>query len=105
MARGVEKKGKVNRLLQDFVRSQIHQHTKPQQKSTTPSFRVLKNVWELECVPKTLALCALVMIYKKGFSEDCANYRAMSLLNHYHKILSACILNSLFTETDWFLSD
>ena len=65
----------------------------------------LKNIWEYECVPKSLVLCAFVMIYKKGSSEDCANYRAIGLLNHSYKILSVCILNRLIAETDWFLSE
>ena len=53
----------------------------------------------------SLVLCAFVMIYKKGSSEDCANYRAIGLLNHAYKILSVCILHRLVAETDWFLSD
>ena len=45
-------------------------------------FFFLKNIWEKECVPKQLVLCAFVMIHKKDSSEDCANYRAIGLLNH-----------------------
>ena len=69
-------------------------------------FFFLKNVWDLECVPKSLVLCVFVMIYKKkGSSDDCSKYRAIGLLNHAYKILSICLLNRLVKETDWFLSD
>ena len=66
---------------------------------------LLKNIWEHECVPKSLVLCAFVMIHKKDSPEDCANYRAIGLLNHSYKIMSVCILHRLIDETDWFLSD
>lgn len=68
-------------------------------------FFFLKNIWAHECVPKSLVLCAFVMIHKKDSTEDCANYRAIGLLNHSYKILSICLLNRLIDETDWFLSD
>ena len=66
----------------------------------------LKNVWEQECVPKTLVLCIFVMVYKKkGFRDDPGMYRALGLLNHAYKILSVCLLNRMVAETDWFLSE
>lgn len=66
-------------------------------------FFFLRNVWKYECVPKTLVLCAFVMIFKKGSSEYCAI--AIGLLNHAYKILSLYILHRLTAETNWFLSD
>ena len=71
-------------------------------------FFFLKNVWEKECVPKTLVLCAFVMLYKKkGSSDDCTStkYRALGLLNHAYKIMTICLLNRMVKETDWFLSE
>ena len=66
----------------------------------------LKNVWEQECIPKTLVLCVFVMVYKKKGSRDDPNmYRALGLLNHAYKILSVCLLNRMVAETDWFLSE
>ena len=68
-------------------------------------FFFLRHVWRNECVPRNLVLCVFIMIYKKGSSEDCANYRAIGLLNHAYKVLSKCILQRLIKETDWFLSE
>ena len=69
-------------------------------------FFFLRQVWRHECVPRSLALCMFVMIYKrKGSSDDPAAYRAIGLLNHAYKILTLCLLNRIVKETDWFLSD
>ena len=65
----------------------------------------LRQVWTHECIPKSLVLCMFVMIHKKGSVDDCANYRAIGLLNHAYKILSVCLLNRPLKEVEWFLSD
>ena len=62
-------------------------------------------LWQSEKIPKNFALCAFVLLYKKGPKNMCANYRALGLLNHSYKILSVCLLNRLVKETSWFLSD
>ena len=68
-------------------------------------FFFVRGLWQSEAVPKKFALCAFVMLYKKGSKNMCANYRALGLLNHSYKILSICLLNRLVKETSWFLSD
>ena len=66
----------------------------------------LKHVWEKECVPKTLVLCAFVMLYKKkGSSDDCSKYHALGLLNHAYKIMAICLLNRMVKETEWFMPE
>ena len=52
-----------------------------------------------------LAVHILIMIHKKGSSEDCANYMHMCLLNHACKILNVMLMKRLVKEADDFLSD
>ena len=68
-------------------------------------FFFIQALWQSEKIPKNFALCAFVMMYKKGSRNVCSNYRALGLLNHSYKILSVCLLNRLIKETTWFLSD
>ena len=68
-------------------------------------FFFIRALWQTEEIPKSFALCAFVMLYKKGPKNMCSNYRALGLLNHSYKILSICLLNRLVKETSWFLSD
>ena len=69
-------------------------------------FAFLKKVWQGECVPRNVALCVFVLIYKnKGSPDDCKKYRAIGLLNHSYKILSIVLLHRLVKECGHFFSD
>ena len=45
------------------------------------------------------------MIYKKGNSEDCANYRYIGLFNHTYKIMTVVLLRRLVEECADFFFD
>ena len=55
-------------------------------------FEFLREVWKKEKVPPELAVGIFVMLYKKGSSDDCANYRCICLLNHAYKILNVMLM-------------
>ena len=86
----------------DGIPAEVWQHSAL---SHSELYFFLREVWQKECVPRSLVLCMFVMMHKKGSREDCKNYRAIGLLNHAFKILSVCILQRLMQETEWFLSD
>ena len=69
----------------DGIPAEVWQHS---ELALTELFFFIKNVWDRECVPKSLVLCMFVMIHEKGSSEDCSKYRAIGLLNHSYKIMS-----------------
>ena len=86
----------------DGVAAEVFKHS---QVAKEELFCFLQQVWRYECVPKQLVLGMFVMLYKKGDSDDLANYRALCMLNHAYKILNVCLLKRLTVETEWFLSD
>ena len=45
------------------------------------------------------------MLYKKGDSDNPANYRCIGLLNHSYKVLSTILLGRINEEADGFLQD
>ena len=55
-------------------------------------------IWKKEEVPTELAVEVFVMIYKKGNSEDCTNYRCIGLFNHTYKIMTVILLMRLIVE-------
>ena len=68
-------------------------------------FNFLQKIWKKEEVPAELTEGVFVMIYKKGSSEDCANYRCIGLLNHAYKIMTVILLLRLTAECTSFFSD
>ena len=68
-------------------------------------FHFLQKIWKKEEVPTELAVGVFVMIYKKGDSEDCANYRYIGLFNHTYKIMTVILLLRLIVECESFFSD
>ena len=42
-------------------------------------FFFLREVWQRECVSKTLVLCVFVLIHKQGDVNDCTNYRVICI--------------------------
>ena len=94
------KKGKATGP--DGIPAEVWKHS---QLAKEELYFFLRGLWQAEEVPKNFALCAFVMLYKKDSKNDCANYRALGLLNHSYKILTICLLNRLVKETSWFLSD
>lgn len=51
--------------------------------------------WNNEHTPPDVLMARVVMIFKKGDADDCANYRPISLLNSVYKIYAAIIKRRL----------
>ena len=52
---------------------------------------VLNELWENENIPEELLQARLVLIFKKGDTNDLANYRPISLLNAVYNIYAAIL--------------
>ena len=56
---------------------------------------ILNKWWEVASAPGELFLARVVSIYKKGNTDDPANYRPISLLNSMYKVYMSLIRNRL----------
>ena len=52
-------------------------------------------MWTTEQIPADLMRGIFVMLYKKGQRDDFGNYRAICLLCHAYKLLSAVVARRL----------
>ena len=68
-------------------------------------FRIITMIWDLESPPPELVIGTLIMFYKKKNKDDYANYRAICLLNHAYKLLSAVIARRLQAALEPLLPD
>ena len=68
-------------------------------------FRIVKLIWNSELVPPMLVRGIFIMLYKKGERNDFGNYRAICLLCHAYKLLSAVIAKRLHVELESILPD
>ena len=67
-------------------------------------FRICRLMWTTEQVPADL-VSTFVMIHKKGQRDDFNNYRAICLLCHAYKLLSAVVARRLMEVLDGHLPD
>ena len=51
----------------------------------------MSRMWAEEDIPEEVVLCELIAIYKKGDSEQMANYRMIGLLTHLYKMLTTLL--------------
>ena len=72
---------------------------------TNELFRICRLMWRTEQIPPDLVRGVFMMIYKKGPRDDFANYRAICLLCHSYKLLSAVIARRLMEVLDGHLPD
>ena len=56
--------------------------------------QLINEWWQEENIPKEALLASVVLIYKKGDTNLCENYRPISLLNTLYKIFAAAIKNN-----------
>ncbi len=64
----------------------------------------LMNEWYIqENIPEDVMQARVVLIFKKGDKEDLANYRPISLLNTFYKILAAIIQYRISIGIDKYL--
>jgi hypothetical protein len=61
---------------------------------------LIGNIWRRENLPEDWKTAIICPIYKKGDTQDCNNYRGISLLNVTYKILSNCILSRIKGRTE-----
>ena len=52
---------------------------------------LLNEWWETENIPEEVLLARVVLVFKKGDTSLCENYRPISLLSTFYKILAAAI--------------
>jgi len=58
-------------------------------------FRIVRLIWDTEVIPNDFVKGIFIMIYKKKDRNDFGNYRAICLLIHACKLLSAVIAQRL----------
>ena len=68
-------------------------------------FRLCHLIWQSEQVPEKLVTGIFIMLYKKGCRDDFGNYRAICLLCHAYKILSAVLARRLHLQLADILPD
>ena len=61
-------------------------------------FRICILIWDTELVPSEMLTGIFIMLYKKHSRDDFGNYRAICLLCHAYKLLSAVIARRLHIE-------
>ena len=71
----------------------------------TELFRLVKLIWDSEVVPPNLVKGIFIMLYKKKDRNNFGNYRAICLLIHAYKLLSAVIVRRLHMELEEVLPD
>ena len=68
--------------------------------------KLLFKIWCSEEVPAEFARATFVMmLHKKGSSDDPSMYRCLAMLNHAYKALSQCLLARIEKETKSYLSE
>ena len=68
-------------------------------------FRIVRLIWETECIPREIVTGIFIMLYKKNDRNDFGNYRAICLLCHSYKLLSAIIARRLHVQLESVLPD
>ena len=68
-------------------------------------FRIVKLIWDTEIVPNDIVQGIFIMLYKKKDRNDFRNYRAICLLCHAYKLLSAVIAKRLSLQLQPILPD
>ncbi|MEO2222100.1 MAG: reverse transcriptase domain-containing protein, partial [Candidatus Poseidoniia archaeon] len=68
-------------------------------------FRIVRLIWDSELPPPDLVRGIFIMLYKKADRNDFANYRAICLLCHAYKLLSAVISRRMQVPLEAILPD
>ena len=75
------------------------------QTATEELFRIVRLIWDNEDIPQNIVKGIFIMLYKKKDRDDFGNYRAICLLCHCYKLLSAVISKRLGVELQSTLPD
>ena len=73
--------------------------------ATKELFRICRLMWHNERIPPEIERGMFVMLHKKGPRDDCRNYRAICLLCHSYKLMSAIMARRLMTTLEGHLPD
>ena len=73
--------------------------------ATNELFRICRMMWHSERIPPELVRGTFIMMHKQGSRDDMANYRAICLLCHSYKLLSAVVARRLMAVLDERLPD
>ena len=73
--------------------------------ATNELFRICRMMWHSERIPPELVRGTFIMLHKKGPRADMANYRAICLLCHSYKLLSAVVARRLMAVLEDRLPD
>ena len=68
-------------------------------------FRIVRLIWDTEVIPDDFVKGLFVMLYKKKDRNDFSNYRAICLLLHAYKLMSAVIARRLHVDLAAVLPD
>ena len=59
--------------------------------ATSELLRICRMMWHTKRIPPELVRGIFIMLHKKGPRDDMTNYRAICLLSHSYKLLSAVV--------------
>ena len=68
-------------------------------------YRIIRMIWDTEAVPPEMVRGVFIMLYKKKDHNCFKNYRAICLLCHAYKLLSAVTASRLYAEIEDVLPD
>ena len=66
---------------------------------------ICNKIWETGIWPSDWTKLMIISLNKKGCKQKCENYRTISLISHYSKIMLNIILNRLKHYTEEFISE
>ena len=68
-------------------------------------YRIIRMIYDTEVVPPDMVKGIFIMLYKKKDRNSFSNYRAICLLCHAYKLLSAVIASRLYVDLEHILPD
>ena len=79
----------------DEIPAEVYQNSKT---ARAELYRILRIIFDTECIPEELVRGIFIMIYKKKERDNFSNYRAICLLCHAYKLLSAVLAKRLHID-------
>ena len=86
----------------DEIPAEVYQNS---QTARTELYRIIRIIFDTESIPAELVRGIFIMIYKKKERDNFSNYRAICLLCHAYKLLSAVLARRLHIDLAQVLPD